>query len=233
MKSAPKHPLAIRWLHWINFPVLLLMLWSGVLILWAYDFYPTQSFRLRVPDRVHFYFFGIAPVYGGADDPAGLPATKYVASLGYRLAEGMAWHFALAWAFVLNGAVYTVFLALSGQWKHLVPRKDSLKEALKVALKDLLFWKKPELAHEGEKYNHAQRLAYSGVIFLGLGMVVTGCAISKPAQLQLLVQLLGGYQAARLEHFLITGLLVAFFFVHVAQVVRAGWRNFRGMIVGR
>jgi hypothetical protein len=30
-----KHPLAIRWFHWINFPVLFLMIWSGLLIYWS------------------------------------------------------------------------------------------------------------------------------------------------------------------------------------------------------
>ena len=34
-----KHPLAIRWFHWINFPVLSLMIWSGLLIYWANDVY--------------------------------------------------------------------------------------------------------------------------------------------------------------------------------------------------
>ena len=30
-----KHPLAIRWFHWINFPLLALMIWSGAMIYWA------------------------------------------------------------------------------------------------------------------------------------------------------------------------------------------------------
>ena len=30
-----KHPLAIRWFHWINFPLLFLMIWSGLMIYWA------------------------------------------------------------------------------------------------------------------------------------------------------------------------------------------------------
>lgn len=34
-----KHSLAIRWLHWINFPLLALMIWSGALIYWANDVY--------------------------------------------------------------------------------------------------------------------------------------------------------------------------------------------------
>ena len=34
-----KHPLAIRWFHWINFPVIFIMIWSGLLIYWANDVY--------------------------------------------------------------------------------------------------------------------------------------------------------------------------------------------------
>ena len=34
-----KHSLAMRWAHWINFPVLLIMIWSGMLIYWANDVY--------------------------------------------------------------------------------------------------------------------------------------------------------------------------------------------------
>jgi hypothetical protein len=30
-----KHSLAIRWMHWINFPLLFTMIWSGILIYWA------------------------------------------------------------------------------------------------------------------------------------------------------------------------------------------------------
>jgi hypothetical protein len=30
-----KHPLAIRWMHWINFPQLALMIYSGLFIYWA------------------------------------------------------------------------------------------------------------------------------------------------------------------------------------------------------
>ena len=34
-----KHPLAIRWFHWVSFPLLSLMIWSGLLIYWANDVY--------------------------------------------------------------------------------------------------------------------------------------------------------------------------------------------------
>jgi thiosulfate reductase cytochrome b subunit len=57
-------------------------------------------------------------------------------------------------------------------------------------------------------------------------------AIYKPTQVWWLTALLGGYQWARLEHFALTVGYAAFFVIHIAQVVRAGWNNFRAMVTG-
>ncbi len=51
-KIVPKHPLAIRWMHWINFPVLFVMIWSGLLIYWAND-----VFKIRLGHDVLFFLF--------------------------------------------------------------------------------------------------------------------------------------------------------------------------------
>jgi thiosulfate reductase cytochrome b subunit len=245
-----KHPLAIRWFHWINFPILFAMIWSGVLILWANDVYPAQLYQLgyrathfgkeaevapkwlKVPDKIVLYPVGVRPVYFGDDEPSDISATKLEIKTGYRLADGMSWHFTLAWIFGLNGLAYVLYLIFSKEWRHLLPQKRSFIEAIKVAVKDLAFWRRPELAVSGEKYNHAQRIAYSSVGVLGGLMLITGLAIYKPAQLGWLAMLLGGYQTARLEHFVITCLFLLFFGVHVAQVIRAGFNNFRAMITG-
>ncbi len=205
-----KHPLAIRWLHWVNFPVLFVMMWSGLLIYWAND-----DYRIGWGSLTLFKFF---------------PDAFYERfHVGARLAEGQAWHFTFAWVFTLTGVAYAIYVAVSGEWRLLVPRRDSLVGAFQVVLHDIGIRKQP-LPHG--KFNHAQRIAYSSVIGLGALMVVTGLAIYKPAQLSWLAALLGGYQAARVEHFIITLLFLAFFFVHVAQVARAGWNNFRAMITG-
>lgn len=226
-----KHPLAIRWFHWINFPAIFIMIWSGTLILWANDVYPTESVRLRVPNRISVYRWGATPVYADRDqdDFPVPPARRYDVNLGFRLAEGMAWHFVFAWLFTLNGIAYALYVFFSGEWRHLLPRRESFKEAFLVVLHDLKIRKTPL---PPGKFNHAQRIAYTGVVVLGGLMVVTGLAIYKPAQLSWLARLLGGYQMARTEHFIITLLFVGFFFVHVAQVVRAGWNNFRAMVTG-
>jgi thiosulfate reductase cytochrome b subunit len=67
---------------------------------------------------------------------------------------------------------------------------------------------------------------------MGAGSLLTGLAIYKPTQLHTITALLGGYEMARWLHFLLTIGYVGFFLVHVTQVIRAGWNNFRAMIVG-
>ena len=200
MKLVKKHPLAIRWMHWINFPVIMIMIWSGVLILWANDVYPTEAFALKVPNRISLSRKGVTAVYPTkeAEDYPVPAKERYDIPLGFRLAEGQAWHFTLAWFFTLNGVAYVLYLLISGEWKHLLPRKESFGEAFKVVFHDLGLYRKPL---PPGKVNHAQRIAYTSVVAMGAGMVLTGLAIYKPAQLTGLANLLGGYQAARLEHF--------------------------------
>ena len=67
---------------------------------------------------------------------------------------------------------------------------------------------------------------------MGAGSLLTGLAIYKPVQLGWLTRLLGGYEWARWEHFWLTVGYVLFFIVHIAQVIRAGWNNFRAMVTG-
>jgi thiosulfate reductase cytochrome b subunit len=67
---------------------------------------------------------------------------------------------------------------------------------------------------------------------MGAGSLVTGLAIYKTAQLAWLTGLLGGYAWARAWHFVLTIGYVLFFLIHIAQVIRAGWDNFRAMVTG-
>ena len=183
MKVVEKHPFWLRCLHWLNVPLFLLMIWSGLLIYWANDVYPG--------------FF---------------PQWFYdLFKMNFRLAEGLAIHFAVAWAFVLTGLVYTVYLFRTGHAKELAPRVKAPAHGL---------------------FSAAQRVAYTGVLAVAALEVLSGFAIHKPVQLQWLTRLLGGYETARLIHFVCMLVLSAFFFVHVLQVIRAGWNTFRAMVAG-
>ena len=205
-----KHPLAIRWFHWINFPVIAVMVWSGMLIYWANDIY-----RVGWGNKTVLKFF---------------PDTFYKAlHIPFRLAEGMSLHFVFMWIFAINGFIYVLYLLFSGEWRLIFPNKKSLKESFQVVLHDLHLRK---TAPDQKKYNAAQRIAYTGVIVMGLGSLLTGLSIYKPIQFHSLVALLGGYEWARAEHFILTILFTLFFLVHIIQVILAGWNNFRSMVTG-
>jgi thiosulfate reductase cytochrome b subunit len=105
-KIIRKHPLAIRWLHWINFPIMGLMVWSGLLIYWANGVY-----KLGWGDQTVLKFF---------------PKNFYEAlNVPFRLAEGMSMHFFFMWLFAINGFFYVAYLIVSKEWKYLLPEKRS------------------------------------------------------------------------------------------------------------
>ena len=47
-----------------------------------------------------------------------------------------------------------------------------------------------------------------------------------------LCMMFGGYKMARIIHFALTIGYVLFFLIHIFQVIRAGWNNFRAMVTG-
>ena len=119
-KIVAKHPLAIRWFHWINFPVITIMAWSGLLIYWANDVY-----HVDLGGKELFKFF---PDWFYAPTAMGHPLW----TIDHRLAEGMAWHFLFFWIFAINGLLYVLYTAFSGQWRHIVPGRKTFGEAFQV-----------------------------------------------------------------------------------------------------
>ena len=201
IRISKKHPLWIRWAHWIHFPVLMLMVLSGLQIYWANAAYT------RFIDRQIFTYFG----------------------LDHALADGMYLHFSLAWIFVLNGVFYFLYLLVSRQWRELIPTRSSFKEAIQVFLHDIGLRK--EIPRHG-KFNAAQRLAYTSVLFIGVITTISCFAIYKPLQLDWLLQIFVSYEIARFVHFISMIAFIMFFFVHIIQVVRSGWNNFQAMVTG-
>ena len=214
-----KHPLAIRWMHWINFPVLFTMIWSGILIYWndsdnAYQ-HPHRVYRIGLAKVTLFRLF---------------PDWFYKAlHVPYHVTLGLSYHFFFMWIFALNGVAWVIYTWLSGEWRFVLPQRQSLRDAIQVTLVDLHLRKG---IPEQTKYNGAQRIAYTSCILMGAVMLLTGFAIYKPTQLHWLTSALGGYEMARWLHFWTTMGFLGFFVVHVAQVILAGWNNFRAMVSG-
>ncbi len=214
-----KHPLAIRWMHWVNFPVLFTMIWSGLLIYWndsdnAYQ-HPHAVYRVGVGSVTLVRLF---------------PEWFWKAiNAPYRVTEGLGYHFFFMWLFAMNGLLYVTYLAWSGEWRLMVPDRKSATEAIQVTLVDLHLRKGLPVQ---KKYNGAQKIAYTAVVLMGVGSLVTGLSIYKPTQVHWVTTLLGGYEMARWEHFWLTIGFCGFFVVHVVQVMMAGWNNFRAMVTG-
>jgi thiosulfate reductase cytochrome b subunit len=219
IRLAEKHPLAIRWTHWINFPLLFIMIWSGLLIYWADSIPPGthtgEVYRVGIGSWTLFRLF---------------PEWFWkILDAPYRLTEGLGYHFFFMWLFAANGLIYVLYTWFSGEWRYLVPSRSSFREAWQVTLHDLGLGK-PYFS--GRKYNGAQQIAYNAVILMGAGSLLTGFAIYKPTQGHLLTSVLGGYETARWLHFWLTMGYCVFFVIHIVQVTRAGWNNFRSMVAG-
>jgi len=188
----------------------MIMIWSGMLIYWANDVYTVTIFG-----HTFFKFFP--------------PGFYKFFNLPFRLAEGMAFHFVFMWFFAINGLLYFLYTVVSGEWRQLLPNRHSFKEAWQVLLHDLHIRK---MLPPQDKYNAAQRIAYTSIIVMGFGSLVTGLAIYKPVQFYWITWLCGGYTLARIEHFILTIGYVLFFVIHIVQVIIAGWNNFRSVISG-
>lgn len=224
-------PLPIRITHWINVPVLAVMAMSGLQILRAYPrFGPIGA------------TYGWMPLQDWSS-PEWLRA-------GHWLAGARHLHFALMWLFVGNALVYVVYVLAWREYRQrwLWPPRD-----VALAVRQQLYYldnaryqlarvvarvtRKPQWARRWIEappaglYNGLQRAAYTAAVALGVLEVLSGLAIWKPVQLHWLAALMGGYDAARVLHFVGLLALAGFVATHVV-LVALHWRRVPEIITG-
>ncbi|MCS2172273.1 cytochrome b/b6 domain-containing protein [Scandinavium sp. TWS1a] len=149
-------------------------------------------------------------------------------TLGGWLGGALQWHFAMMWVLVINATVYLSLGIISGHFKRkffplsLRELFNDLKQALRGKLQHA------DLSH----YNMVQKLAYGGVILLGVGLVLSGLVLWKSVQFPLLRELLGGYEAARYIHFFCMSAIALFVVIHLLMVLLVP-RTLLAMLRGR
>jgi len=150
-------------------------------------------------------------------------------TVGGWLAGGRHWHFAIAWFFIANGLVYLAYFFASGEWRRRLffPGRDG-RNALQQFAYYIRIRKSPP---PEDFYNGLQRLAYTGVLLLGLVMVLSGLAIYKPVQFHPLTVIFGGYDGARVVHLAGLCLLAIFVAIHIV-LVSAHPRELASMFTG-
>jgi thiosulfate reductase cytochrome b subunit len=134
-------------------------------------------------------------------------------TIGSWLGGALQVHFAAMWLFVLNGLVYLIYGVASGHFRHAF-----LPVRPREVLRDLNLALDGKLEHHVGVYNAVQRVAYIGVITALVGVVVSGLAVWKSVQFQWLAWAMGGYEGARIVHFLAMTAIVAFILLHLTLV---------------
>jgi thiosulfate reductase cytochrome b subunit len=117
------------------------------------------------------------------------------------------------WLLVINFLVYLTYGVVSGRFRRkLLPLRPA------EIWRDVIAAATFRLPHAVGVYNAVQRLLYVGVLALITLTILSGLAIWKPVQFQELTWLLGGFQSARVIHFLGMAGIVLFVAVHLALV---------------
>jgi len=158
------------------------------------------------------------------------PAFRFPAAitLGGWLGGALQWHFAVMWLLVAN---FMVYVGLNLASRRL--RRKLLPISFKSLTTDFVAALRGKLGHEDlSHYNAVQKFAYLVVIVDIALVILSGLAVWKSVQFPLLRTLMGGYDNARVEHFVAMSVLVAFFVTHVVMVALVP-RSLLLMIRGR
>lgn len=150
----------------------------------------------------------------------------------YDLGTARVVHFFFAWILSATLLLWLAASLINGHLRRdLAPRLDDLRRLPR----DIADHARLRF-HHARDYNTLQKLAYGGVLFVLLPlMVLTGLSMSPSMNsvLPFLPEVFGGRQTARTIHFTVMVLLVLFFIIHMLMIVAAGPINeLRSIVTG-
>jgi thiosulfate reductase cytochrome b subunit len=252
-----RHRLFTRLWHWINATAVFVMLMSGLMIFNAHPRlywgqYGANFDRpwLRIGATADAGFLAIGDVtipttgvLGRWTDRNGdiqnraFPGWATIPS-AYSLSAARRWHLAFAWVLAIGALLYWLVGLFN---RHI--RKDLLPDRTELSPRHIWHDIKEHARLRfptGEaalRYNILQKLAYMGVLFVLLPLIIlTGLTMSPAmdAAWPWLLDLFGGRASARSIHFIVASLFAAFILVHLLMVLLAGpYNEIRSMITGR
>ncbi len=237
------HARWVRISHWIVTASFLTLAFTGVVILMAHprlywgevgnDLTPALIELPISRNHRHGGWANTTPFFQDAASPVSANRTFEIFN---KNGWGRSLHFLAAWFLVLTGAVYLLAGVFTGHFRrHIFPRPKELRSQL---WRDVLDHARLRIraATGGPHYGLLQKCTYFAVVFLALPLiVVSGLAMSPAvtASYPFLLRIFGGFQSARTIHFFAFVLLVLFLFVHVAMIVKSGFKpQIRAMTLG-
>jgi len=206
-RDTQTHSALVRLAHWGNAIAMLIMIGSGWRI---YDWSPIFPFS-----------FPFEITLGGD-----VRMSEAVHNED-GLAGALQWHFAGMWLLVLCFLVYVGYGFGSGHF-----RRSFFPLDVRAIVRDFLAALRFRLAHRLGQYNAVQKAAYIAVLTAIAVMILSGLAIWKPTQFRELAWLFGGYDNARIVHFLGMCAIVLFIVVHLSLTLLVP-KTLIAMIFGR
>lgn len=227
-------PWWLRWQHFFNLFLMLLMMRSGLQILADHprlylngDCTPgTEWFRLRGPVP--------KGVWTAKQDSVALPGWLGLPGIRHSIGLARWWHGSLDTLWLLNGIIFYVLLFSTDQWQRLIPVSWSLfPHAVSTALQYAsLDFPAPSGWHQ---YNALQMIAYFTTIFVAAPLAIVTGLLQAPFVAARFRTAKGPFnrQAARTVHFAVLLYFVCFILTHVAMVFSTGLlRNLNHIIRG-
>jgi thiosulfate reductase cytochrome b subunit len=202
-----RHPLTRRVFHWVMALSILAMIGSG--------------WRIYNASPIFDFTFPEWMTLGG---------DVWVALARHGdpgVASAIAWHFAAMWTLVVSYLLFVAWGIATGHfWRDFLPVGPI------SFFRDFIAAAMFRLDHHLGEYNAVQKVAYLGVLTLVAVMILSGIAIWKPVQTYPLELLFGGFQGARLVHFIVMSGIVLFILVHVGLTLIVP-RTLLAMVLGR
>ena len=248
-----RHRLPVRISHWLNVPILIILIMSGLQIFNAHPAlywddrsdreHPflsirpmkTESGEMRGITTILGYKFDTTGILGYSDGKRrAFPAWATIPSAKV-LAMGRQWHLFFAWLLVFNGLFFTAYALISRHaTRDLAPTGKDLR-GIGKAIKDHIVLRHPK-GEEAKRYNVLQKLAYVVILCVVAPLIVlTGLTMSPMIDTAFpwLLTIFGGRQAARTIHFIACFTFVGFIVIHVVEVILTGFfNNIRSMVTG-
>jgi hypothetical protein len=130
-----KHHFLVRWSHWLNVPILLGLILSGISIYWASPIYQHKpdpnTGNTDVAADIGIWICVHVPGLHHYSSPPDWIYNHMSLGPG-MLGLALRLHWFCAYLFMLNGMVYVAGLVSGGGWRSLMPRRTDLFDALRM-----------------------------------------------------------------------------------------------------
>ncbi len=218
----------VRWLHYLSFVVMSLLVRSGLQILADH---PRLYWTIHsTPGHEWIRFRGPVPqdrLWTAKDDSVYLPGALGLPGGRHVIGLARLWHFFSVLSWLLIGALFYIVLFATDQWRRLIPDTWTVFPRAVTTLVTYASLHVPP--GDGGAYDNAlQQLAYFVTVFVAAPLsLLTGLAMS-PALVSThptYQRLFGNRQVARSIHFLLWCYYLAFFVVHVGMVAITNLRG--------